>query len=106
MNKKDGRAIPHAVREEIRKRAVSRVLAGESPAAVIEALGFHRSCIYDWLKQYRRYGEGGLQTKPISGRPRKFDEALWVPVGTGRCGHGPGSRCGNESDDELKDPSP
>ena len=37
MNKKDGRAIPHAVREEIRKRAVSRVLAGESPAAVIEA---------------------------------------------------------------------
>ena len=78
MNKKDGRAIPHAVREEIRKRAVSRVLAGESPAAVIEALGFHRSCIYDWLEQYRRYGEDGLETKPIPGRPRKFDEALWV----------------------------
>ena len=78
MNRKDGRAIPHAVREEIRKRAVSRVLAGESPAAVIEALGFHRSVIYDWLKQYRRYGEGGLETKPISGRPRKFDEALWA----------------------------
>ena len=45
MNKMEGREIPHAVREEIRKRAVSRVLAGESPAAVIEALGFQRSRI-------------------------------------------------------------
>ena len=47
MEKKDGRALPHAVREEIRKRAVSRVLAGESPEVVIDSLGFHRSCIYD-----------------------------------------------------------
>ena len=47
---KDDRALSHAVREEIRKRAVRRVLAGESPTEVIECLGFHRFCIYDWLK--------------------------------------------------------
>lgn len=43
---------PHALRAEIRKQAVARVLAGESPESVIEALGFHRSCIYDWLLKY------------------------------------------------------
>ena len=58
MEKKDGRALPHAVREEIRKRAVSRVLDGESEV-VIESLGFHRSRIYDWLSQYRQRGETG-----------------------------------------------
>ena len=57
MEKNDGRALPHAEREEIRKRSVSRVLAGESPEVVIDSLGFHRSCIYDWLNQYRRGGE-------------------------------------------------
>lgn len=74
MRKRDGRALPHAVREEIRKRAVQRVLAGESPETVIEALGFHRSRIYQWLEQYREGGEQALDTKPIAGRPRKFPE--------------------------------
>jgi transposase len=63
------------VREEIRKRAVRRVLAGESRRVVIEGLGFHRSRNYDWLKQYRRRGEAGLKTRPIPARPRKFDDA-------------------------------
>lgn len=72
MTKKDGRALPHSVREEIRKRAVAQVLAGESPEAVIDALGFHRSCIYDWLAKYEAGGEAALETRPISGRPRKF----------------------------------
>ena len=80
MKKTDGRALPHAVREEIRKRAVAQVMAGESPEAVIEALGFHRSCIYEWLEKYRRGGEKGLETKPIKGRPPllpdKYADAL------------------------------
>jgi hypothetical protein len=38
IEKKNARALPHAVREEIRKRAVSRVLAGESPEVVIDSL--------------------------------------------------------------------
>ena len=54
------------------------MLRGESPAAVIEALGFQRSSIYEWLKQYRRYGEEGLVTKPTPGQPREFYEQLWA----------------------------
>ena len=57
---------------------MSHVLAGESPEVVIASLGFHRSCIYDWLQQYRRRGEAGLTTRPIPGRPRKFDDVLWA----------------------------
>ena len=60
MNKRDGRALSHAVREEIRKRAVVRVLNGESPEEVIKSLGFHRSCIYDWLAKYKEGGESAL----------------------------------------------
>lgn len=74
MKKRDGRAINHAVREEMRKRAVERVLAGESPEAVVAALGFHRSRIYQWLKDYREQGIAGLKTKPIPGRPRKVED--------------------------------
>jgi len=52
MKRRDGRALDHKTLEEIRIRAVERVQAGESPEAVIRALGFSRSCIYpqytDW----------------------------------------------------------
>jgi transposase len=74
MKNKDGRALSHAVREEIRKRAVARVLAGESPEAVVSSLGFHRSCIYEWLAKYEANGEQGLATRPIPGRPKKFPD--------------------------------
>lgn len=74
MKKKDGRALPHAVREKIGKRAVERVLAGESPEEVLGALGFHRSRIYQWLAQYRAGGEKAPETKPIAGRPRKLPQ--------------------------------
>lgn len=66
--------MSHAVREEIRKQAVSRILEGESPEEVVAALGFHRSRIYQWLKQYREEGEAGLETRPITGRPRKVED--------------------------------
>ena len=41
---------------------------------MIEALGFHRSCIYDWLKKYGQSGESGLETRPIQGRPKAFSD--------------------------------
>ncbi len=37
-----------------RNQAIQRVLAGESPEAVIKEFGFHRSRIYAWLKDYRK----------------------------------------------------
>jgi transposase len=41
---------------------------------VIEALGFHRSCIYEWLAKYEVGGDAALETRPIPGRPRKFSD--------------------------------
>lgn len=40
--------------QQTRQNAVQRVLAGESPEAVIRELGFHRSRIYAWLKTHRQ----------------------------------------------------
>ena len=72
MSEFDGRKVSHKVREEIRIRAVKRVLAGESPEDVVRALGFHRSRIYDWLAKYREGGVEALRTRSIPGRPPKL----------------------------------
>lgn len=73
MENFDGRKLTHKTREEIRIRAVKRVEAGESPEAVVKALGFHRSCIYEWIAKYRDGGVAALKTKAINGRPPKLD---------------------------------
>ena len=52
----DARKLDHATLEEIRIRAVQQVQAGESPEAVIRALGFSSRCIYSWLAMYRAGG--------------------------------------------------
>ncbi len=73
MKKFDGRRLSHKTREEIRIMAVQRVEAGESPEDVVRALGFHRSCIYEWLAKYREGGVDALRTRKISGRPPKLN---------------------------------
>ena len=70
--KNDARKLSHKTREEIRIRAVQQVEAGESPETVIKALGFHRSCIYNWIARYREGGIDALRTKQITGRPSKL----------------------------------
>ena len=72
-NEFDGRRLDHKTRETIRIRAVKLVEKGHSPEQVIKALGFHRSCIYEWLAKYREGGIDALQTKTISGRPKKLN---------------------------------
>jgi len=58
---------------EIRQRAVERVVRdGESPEVVIQALGFQRSVIYEWLGRFRQGGMAGLEAKPLAGRPTKL----------------------------------
>ena len=73
MQKLDGRRLDHKTREQIRMRAVQQIEAGASPEVVAQALGFHRSCIYEWIAKYREGGLDALKTKPIAGRPRKLD---------------------------------
>ena len=72
MEARDGRKISHEALEEIRIRAVQQVEAGESPEAVIKALGFDRTCIYRWIAAYREGGLDALKAKKLEGRPRKL----------------------------------
>ena len=80
MKNQDGRALRRVTQEEIRIRAVQQVEAGESPEAVIRALGFGRTVIYDWLARYREGGIDALRAKPVRGRPTKLDgrQLKWI----------------------------
>lgn len=80
MKEFDGRQIDHKTRETIRIRAVKRIEAGESPEVVAKALGYHRSCIYEWIAKYREGGIEALKTKPIPGaKPKLSGEQLrWL----------------------------
>jgi transposase len=72
MRRRDARGLDHKTLEEIRIRAVEQVQRGESPEAVIKALGFSRSCIYTWLALYRAGGWGALKARALKGRPMKI----------------------------------
>src|SRR5512144_780616 len=77
---RDGRKLDHKALEAIRIHAVLRVREdGASPEALIDALGFHRSCLYDGLKRYDEGGLDALKAKPIPGAPVKL--AVWQGKG-------------------------
>jgi transposase len=71
--KQDARAIGRANLAEIRKRAVLRVEAGESPEEVISTLGMHRSNIYRWISRYREGGLEALEARKAPGKPPKLN---------------------------------
>jgi len=74
MKNLDARKLDHKTLEEMRIRAVQRVLDGQSAESVIKTLGFHRSCIYQWLAAYREGGFEALKAKELEGRPSKLSE--------------------------------
>ena len=80
MARRDARTLDHRTLEEIRIRAVQQVQAGESPEAVISALGFSSRSIYSWLAMYRAGGWDALKAKRIPGRPKKLkaQDIRWV----------------------------
>lgn len=73
MKEFDGRQLDHKTREAIRIRAIKRIEAGESPEVIATTLGFHRSCVYDWIARYREGGIEALRAKPIPGAKPKLD---------------------------------
>ena len=72
MNEFDGRKLDRKALEAIRIRAVKRVEAGESPEAVIKALGFSRTQIYEWLAKYREGGIEALRSRKAPGKVPKL----------------------------------
>lgn len=75
MKKNDARKIDRKRLEAIRIDAVQKVIEGASPEAVIRELGMHRSCIYDWLNQYRKGGIEALKSRKAPGQPPKLKDS-------------------------------
>jgi transposase len=75
----DGRKIPSLVMNYIRKIAVRAVEEkGYSPEAVVDILGFTRSCIYDWLRKYHKGGMVALETQTAPGAEPKVTEEMEI----------------------------
>ena len=82
MNAKRSRALKAEEQVRIRRYAVEQVTKhGAHPEDVAAALGYGRSTIFVWLKNYADGGLAALDTKMRSGRPPKLDKAqrrkLW-----------------------------
>ena len=72
MKKIDGRTIPHDASELIRRWAVRRVKAGESPSSVMKSYGLCRTTIYRWLRAVERGGEKALRARKHPGPQGKL----------------------------------
>lgn len=83
---RDARSLDHATLEEMRRLAVSRIVAGESQREVARSLQVHRCTAAKWMIAYRQDGEEGLASSRASGRsptlsPRQMDRLKRVIVG-------------------------
>jgi len=77
--KRDARSLDHATLEEIRRLAVSRVLAGESQIEVGASLQVHASTVSKWFRRYQADGKDGLaSTKAAGPAPKLTDKQLKV----------------------------
>ena len=71
----DARTLSHQALEQVRRSAVQRVEAGESPEFVGAGVGLNRRTIYRWLAAYHAGGVSALKAKPIPGAPTKLTAA-------------------------------
>jgi transposase len=71
----DGRTLDHKALEHLRKLAVRRVVeGGERPRAVMDTLGFCRTSIYPWLREYKDTGREALAESIAAGPKPKLNE--------------------------------
>ena len=68
----DARTLSRPAKEQLRKAAVRRVEAGESPEWVASGMGLNRRTIYRWLTAYHYGGEQALEARPIRGAKPKL----------------------------------
>ena len=78
--KVDGRTLPHDTSEMIRRWAVRRVKAGESPSSVMKSYGLCRTTIYRWLRVVQRGGEKALRARRHLGPTAKLTAAQKLKV--------------------------
>jgi len=76
----DGRTLPHDTSEMIRRWAVRRVEAGESPSSVMKSYGLCRTTIYRWLRAVKRGGEKALRARRHPGPQPKLTPAQKLKV--------------------------
>jgi transposase len=76
----DGRTLPHDTSELIRRWAVRRVKAGESPASVMKSYGLCRTTVYRWLRAVKRGGEKALRARQHLGPKQKLTPAQKLKV--------------------------
>ena len=68
--RRDARSLDHKTLEELRRLAVTRVLAGETHRTVAASLEVHRMTVAKWMAWYRVEGDAGLASTVGTGRPR------------------------------------
>ena len=78
--KVDGRTLPHDTSELIRRWAVRRVKAGESPSSVMKSYGLCRTTVYRWLRAVKRGGEKALRARRHPGPKAKLTPAQKLKV--------------------------
>ena len=76
----DGRTLPHNTSEMIRRWAVRRVKAGETPSDVMKSYGLCRTTIYRWLRAVERGGEKALRARKHPGPQTKLRPAQKLKV--------------------------
>ena len=75
MTRIDGRALDHKALQHMRILAIKRVIEGrERPSDVAESLGFCRTSIYPWLREYHSKGIEGLLETTAPGPEPKLTE--------------------------------
>ena len=74
--RRDARSMDRKALEEIRRRAAARVQAGESPEAVIRALGMARACLYNWRSPYRAGGQSPGARTPADRPPPPLNHTI------------------------------
>jgi transposase len=73
MKSTDARRLSHTSLTDLRRRAVAGVQEGQSPEAIVKALGISRGTLYGWLAKYRNGGWNALDARKRGGRPPKLD---------------------------------
>ena len=81
---------------DVRVRAVKAVQGGMAVGQAARAHGVDRTTLHRWLRRYDEEGDGGLQRRPVSGRPRKLQSINGYNLK--RIVMAPASRYGFETD--------